>query len=89
MNIKNLFGQQTLQPPAQPSIPQPPRQPWIPTGEEMMRLNALQLAVQIEKSDFVPQPHETIERASEFYKYLAGEHDVKGDGLADRKWWQF
>ncbi len=84
MNIKNLFGQQ----PPQAPIPQAPRQPWIPTREEMMRLNALIQAVTAYGPGYA-SVEDIIFRADKFFTYLSGEMDVKEDALADRKWWQF
>lgn len=47
-----------------------PVQPFLPTREEMIRLNALNLAVQ---SHYGASTEETIGIAKSFFAYLAGE----------------
>lgn len=48
-----------------------PIQPFLPTREEMMRLNALNLAVQF--SNGIVDPAVAISTAKQFFSYLACE----------------
>lgn len=80
MNIVNMF-KQPIQP-VQPPHPQQPQQPWVPSREEMMRLNALQLAVSNQNAT------DKVATAKEYYKFLADEMDKENTEVASKSWFQ-
>lgn len=76
--------------PVKPTLPSQPPQPFIPTREEMMRLNSLNFAVQTKGADTL-KTSDVLERAKKYYAFLAGEPFEEPEDKtypADRRWWQ-